>query len=61
MAEFEVSWKKMKDESETFRRFSEELEEYCETIRNIRRELPVYIPIADTYLHGLLDPSSRMN
>ena len=40
MAEFEVSWKKMRDESETFRRFSEELEEYCETIRNIRRELP---------------------
>lgn len=43
MAEFEVSWKKMRDESETFRRFSEELEEYCETIRNIRRELPVSI------------------
>lgn len=55
MAEFEVSWKKIMEEGDSFQRMSERLGSYCETIRKLKRELPSGLGEKDNSIEPVLD------
>lgn len=55
MAEFEVSWKKIMEEGDSFQRMSERLGSYCEIIRKLKRELPNELGEKDNSIEPVLD------